>query len=411
MITKRTLLAGATSLAGAALLPGRPARAQGAPILRIGVLNDQSGAYRGNGGQVSVICARQAVAEATASLGLNAEVLVADHQGKPDVALGIARQWFDRDGVDVAIDFQNSSIALAIVGLTREKDKVAMPCNSGTTALTGPQCTPNTIHWAYDTYMLAKTVGGATVKAGGDTWFFITADYAFGHALEADTARFVTDNGGKVLGEVKMPFPSSDFSSALLQARASGAKVVGFANAGTDTVNCIKQAAEFGLVQGGMKMAGLLLQLNDIHALGLEVAHGLVLAETFYWDMNERTRAFTSRVVKATGGVIPNASQAACYASVLHYLKTAATMGAATAKQSGAATVARMKQMPIDDDVIGKASIRVDGRVEQMGYLFEVKAPGASTKPWDYYKLLASLPPGEAFRPLAEGGCPLVKAG
>lgn len=409
MISRRSLLAASPALAAIPLLAAGRARAQAAPVIRFGVLNDQSGPYRGNGGPVSVHCARQAVAEFASTHGLNAEIVVADHQGKPDVALGIARQWFDRDGVDVAMDFQNSAIALAVAGLAKERDKVALVCNSGTTALTGAQCSPNTIHWAYDTYMLAKTVGGATVKAGGDTWWFITADYAFGHALQSDTARFVTETGGKVLGNTNMPFPSSDFSSALLAARTSGAKVVGFANAGTDTVNCIKQASEFGLVQGGMKMAGLLLQINDIDALGLAAAQGLLLAETFYWDLNDRTRAFAGRVAKATGGVMPNASQAANYAAVLHYLKAVAGVGAAAAKQSGSAMVAKMKSMPVDDDTSGKTSIRIDGKVLHDACLFEVKAPSASTKPWDYYKLLATVPGAEAYRPLDQGGCPLVK--
>jgi len=408
MLNRRMALAtGAAALTGTAF---REVRAQTTPTLRIGVLNDQSGAYRGNGGPISVICAKQAVADYAMANGLNAEVVVADHQGKPDVAVGIVRQWFDRDGVDVAMDFQNSAIALAVAGIAKEKDKVAMPCNSGTTTLTGSQCSPNTVHWAYDTYMLAKVTGGATVKAGGDTWFFIVADYAFGHALETDTARFVKEAGGKVLGSTTMPFPSTDFSSALLQAQSSQAKVVGFANAGSDTVNCIKQAAEFGLVQSGIKMAALLLQLNDVHALGLQTAQGLLLSETFYWDMNDRTRAFADRVKVATAGVMPNASQAANYSAVLHYLKAAKVLGIAETKRSGAAAVAKMKQIPIDDDVTGNASIRQDGRVSENAYLFEVKAPSDSKKPWDYYKMLATISGAEAFRPVSEGSCPLVKA-
>ncbi|WP_254070578.1 ABC transporter substrate-binding protein [Acidisphaera sp. L21] len=389
--------------------PNGGARAQSTK-LKLGVLNDQSGAYRGNGGPVSVACAQQAVKEFAAASGLNVEIVVADHQGKADVALGIARQWFDRDGVDVAMDFQNSAIALAVAGLAKEKDKVALVCNSGTTDLTGKQCSPNTLHWAYDTYMLAKVTGGALTKSGGDTWFFITADYAFGHALESDTAKFVQQAGGKILGNVNMPFPSADFSSALLQAQSSGTKVVGFANAGTDTVNCIKQAAEFGLVANGIKMAGLLLQINDIGALGLQAAQGLSLAETFYWDLNERTRAFSSRVSPATSGVMPNASQAACYSAVVHYMKAAAAMGPGEAKKSGAAMVAKMKAMPVDDDATGTCTIRQDGRVMNDAYLFEVKSPAASKKPWDYYKLVATVPAADAFRSLADGGCAFIKS-
>ena len=407
-LTRRATIAAIAGIATTGVTG--PSRAQTKPVLRIGVLNDQSGPYRGNGGPVSVACAKQAVSEFAQANGLAVEIVVADHQGKPDIAIGIARQWFDRDGVDVAMDFQNSAIALAVSALAQEKDKIAMPCNSGTTALTGAHCNPNTLHWAYDTYMLAKIVGGATVKAGGDTWFFITADYAFGHALETDTANFVKQSGGKVLGSVDMPFPSTDFSSALLQAQSSGAKVVGFANAGADTVNCIKQASEFGLVERGQKMAGLLLQINDVHALGLDAAHGLLLSESFYWDLNDHTRAFAKRVSGATGGVMPNGSQAACYAAVLHYLKAAAAMGAEQAKRSGAAAVAKMKQMPVDDDVTSHGAIWSNGKVVQTSYLFEVKTPAASKRPWDYYKLLQTVAPEEAFKPATESGCSLSHA-
>ncbi len=376
-------------------------------MLKLGVLNDQSGPYRGNGGPGSVACVKQAVQEFASQHGLNVEVISADHQGKPDIGLGIARQWFDQ-GVDVAMDFQNSAIALAVAGLAREKDKIALPCNAGTAELTGKQCSPNTIHWAYDTYMLARTVGGATVKTGGDTWFFITADYAFGHALESSTTNFIKKAGGRVLGDINMPFPSNDFSSALLRAQMSGAKVIGFANAGTDTVNCIKQAAEFGISQHNTKMAALLLMINDVHALGLNTAHGLLLANVFYWDLNDRTRAFAKRV-QTSVGAMPTMSQAACYGAALHYMKAAAEMGVADIKKSGRAAVARMKAMPVDDEPFGRCRIRDDGRVLHTAYLFEVKKPDESTKPWDYYKLVATVPPDEAWRPLADGGCPFVR--
>jgi branched-chain amino acid transport system substrate-binding protein len=351
------------------------------------------------------------VQELAAARGLSVEVLVADHQGKPDIGLNAARQWFDRDGVDVVMDFQNSAIALAVAGLAREKDKIAIACNVGTSDLTGARCSPNTLHWAYDTQMLARVVGGAQVRAGNDSWFFITADYAFGHALENDTATFVRAAGGTVLGSVRMPFPGTDFASPLLRAQSSRAKVIGFANAGTDTVNCIKQAAEFGITRRGQKLAGLLLQINDIHALGAETAQGLTLAESFYWDLNDRTRGFARRIGPAMDGAMPNMSQAACYASVLHYLKAAAEMGAAEAKRSGAATVARMKAMPAEDDVFGRSTVREDGRVLHTAYLFEVKSPQESRGAWDYYKLVTTVPPEQAFRPANEGGCALVRAG
>ncbi|MBR0665229.1 ABC transporter substrate-binding protein [Roseomonas hellenica] len=404
--TRRGLLA-----AGAALPMASRGRAQGRPVLRIGVLNDQSGAYRTNGGPGSVANVRLAVQEIAAVRGLEVEVLVADHQGRPDVGLNAARQWFDRDGVDVVMDFQNSAIALAVAGLAREKDRIAIACNVGASDLTGARCSPNTLHWAYDTQMLARVTGGAQVRAGNDTWFFITADYAFGHALENDTGSFVRAAGGRVLGSVRMPFPGTDFASPLLRAQQSRAKVIGFANAGTDTVNCIKQSAEFGITRRGQKLAGLLLQINDIHALDIETAQGLTLAESFYWDLNDRTRGFARRIGPAMGGVMPNMSQAACYASVLHYLKTAAEMGVAEAKRSGAATVARMKATPAEDDVFGRSMLREDGRVLHTAYLFEVKAPSESRGPWDYYKLVAAVPPEEAFRPLAEGGCTMPRAG
>ena len=409
MTTRRTFLA-ATSATAATPVLGR-LRAEGAPVLRIGVLNDQSGAYRTNGGPGSVANVRLAVQELAAARGLNVEVLVADHQGKPDVGLNAARQWFDRDGVDVIMDFQNSAIALAVAGLAREKDKVAIACNVGTSDLTGARCSPNTLHWAYDTQMLARVIGGAHVRAGNDTWFFITADYAFGHALEKDTASFVTGAGGKVLGAIRMPFPGTDFAAPLLQAQQSRAKVIGFANAGTDTVNCIKQAAEFGITRRGQKLAGMLLQINDIHALGLEAAQGLTLAESFYWNLNDRTRAYAKRISPAMGGAMPNMSQAACYAATLHYLKAVADLGPAEAKRSGAAAVTRMKAMPAEDDVFGRSAVRADGRVMHTAYLFEAKAPQDSRGAWDYYKVVAAVPPEEAFRPLNEGGCSLIGAG
>ncbi len=402
MMNRRNLLAGS-----AATLPIGLALAQDVPTIRIGILNDQSGAYRTNGGPGSVACARLALQEFAAASGVRAEILVADHQGRPDVGLAAARRWIDQDGVDVIMDFQNSAIALAVAGLVRERDKIAMVCNAGTTDLTGRACSPNTLHWAYDTHMLANVTGGAMVRAGGDTWFFITADYAFGHALERDTAAFVTRAGGRVVGQVRTPFPNTDFSSALLAAQASRAKVIGFANAGADLVNAVKQAAEFGVTRRGTKLAGLLIQINDIHGLGLQAAQGLSLTESFYWDLNDRTRAFTARVLPGMGGARPNMSQAACYSATLHYLRAVAAVGVAEAKRSGRAVVERMRAAPMEDDVFGSSTLRPDGRVLHKAYLFEVKTPEESRAPWDYYKVIGEVPAEQAFRPMGEGGCSL----
>lgn len=404
MLSRRAALAGSVALGAAA----GQARAQTKPTLKVGVLNDQTGPYRENGGPGSVACTRQAVQEMAAKLGLNVEVLSANHQNKPDIGASIARQWYDQEGVDVILDIQNSAIALAIAGLAREKDKIVMPC-AGVSDLTGKQCTPNTVHWCYDTNMLARVIGDALVKSGGDTWFFITANYAFGHSLETDTSARVQAAGGKVLGSVRLPFPTTDFSSALIQAQASRAKVIALANAGSDTTNAIKQAAEFGVTRNGARLAALLLQISDIHAIGLESAQGLALTETFYWDLNDRTRAFSGRVRQALSGAAPTAPQAACYAATLHYLKAAAAMGAVEAKRSGREAVARMKAMAPDDDVFGKSQIRADGRVLHTAYLFQIKSPAESKQAWDYYKTIETIPADQAFRPLSENGCLLVQ--
>jgi branched-chain amino acid transport system substrate-binding protein len=409
-IDRRTLLAGAAALPAALGASWRPARAQGS-VVKIGVLNDASGHYRDIAGPGSLACVRQAIADFGAR-GFQVETVFADHQNKPDVGVNLARQWYDQDGVDVIIDVTTSSVALAVAGVTREKNKVFLGSTPATSDLTGAQCNANTIHWTYDTYMLAKSTGGAMVKAGGDSWYFLTADYAFGHALERDTGNFVKAAGGRVLGQVRTPFPgTTDFSSFLLQAQAARPKVIGLANAGSDTINSIKQAAEFGVTRRGIKLAALLMFISDVHALGLRTASGLVCSETFYWDLNDRTRAFTQRVLPSMpGGLRPGMGQAGCYSAALHYLKTVADMGVAQAKASGAATVARMKAMPTDDDVFGQGSIRADGRKIQPAYLFEVKTPEESKGPWDYYKLLQTTPAEEAFRPIAEGGCPLVRS-
>ena len=404
-ITRRGFSATA---AAAALLP-RAGRAQASPVLRIGVLNDESGPYRDDGGPTSAICVRQAVAEFAAQ-GFTVDVRVADHQNKPDVGAGIARQWFDQDGVDAIVDVPTSSVALAVASVCKEKNKVMLNNGAASTDLTGAQCSPNTVHWTYDTYMLARSTGGAMVRAGGDTWFFITADYVFGQQLQRDTTHFVEAAGGKVLGSIKYPFPATtDFSSLLVQAQASGAKVLGFANSGGDTINCIKQAHEFGLTEH-MKVAGMLMYNSNVHAIGLDTAQGLLLTESYYWDLNDRTRAFNERVRPKTPNQWPNMVQAGCYASTLHYLKAVSALGIGPAKASGRDVVDRMKAMPTEDDCFGKGLIRADGRKIHPSYLFQAKSPAESHSSWDCLKLVATTPADEAFRPMNEGGCALVKS-
>ncbi len=407
-MTRRDLIASAAGAAVVASLPARRARAA-EPVIKLGVLTDLSGPYKDIGGPLSTECARLAVSDfGAAAKGMKVEVVQADHQNKPDVGAGIARQWFDRDGVDVILDVPNSGVALAIAGVAKEKNKVFLPSNPGTSDLTGKACNANTIHWSYDTWMLAHATGSALVKTGGTSWYFITADYAFGHALQRDASQFVTGAGGKVVGSAAYPFPgTSDFSSFLLQAQSSGAKVVAFANAGADTINSIKQAKEFGITQ---TLAGLLVFISDVHSLGLATAQGLVISGSFYWDFDDRTRAFSDRLWARVPNVRAGMGQAGTYSAALDYLKVAHDMGAAQAKMDGAATVARMKAMPTDDDVFGKGSIREDGRKLHPAYLFQVKTPAESKKPWDYYVIRATIPADEAFRPLKDGGCPLVKS-
>jgi branched-chain amino acid transport system substrate-binding protein len=405
-ISRRTLLGTATAAAAVPLV--RP-RAQGAPTIKIGVLNDMSGPYMAISGPTSIVCCKQAFEDfGIAGKGLNVELVSADHQNKPDLAVSIARQWYDRDGVDMIIDVPTSSVALAVSGVAREKNKVFICSTGATSDLTGKVCSPNMVHWTYDTYMLAKSTGGAMVKAGGDTWYFLTADYAFGKQLQADTTSFIGAAGGKVAGASLYPFPgTTDFSSFLVQAQSSGAKVLGLCNAGADTVNSIKQAHEFGLSKT-TKLAALLMFVNDVHALGLDTAQGLNLTESFYWDLNDRTRAFTDRVRSKTPSNLPSMGHAGCYSGTLHYLKTVHDMGAAEAKKNGVATVARMKKIPVDDDCFGKTTIREDGRNLTPAYLFEVKKPSESKGPWDYYKQVAMTPGTEAYRPLSEGHCEFI---
>jgi branched-chain amino acid transport system substrate-binding protein len=374
--------------------------------VKIGVLTDMSSLYSDIGGPGSVAAAKLAVEDFNpAAHGMKVEVVVADHQNKPDVGAGIARQWYDVDHVDVIVDVPTSSVALAISEVTREKNKVFLGSGPASSDLTGPKCSPNTIQWTYDTWMLANGTGKSLVKTGGDTWFFLTSDYAFGHALERDTAAVVEKNGGKVLGQVLHPLNTSDFSSFLLQAQTSKAKIIGLANAGGDTVNAIKQGAEFGITAGGQHFAGLLMFINDVQALGLKVAQGLVLTETWYWDMTDANRAFTKRWQVARPGKFPSMVPAGVYSSVIHYLKA---IDALKSGADGRVVVAKMKEMPTDDLLFGKGSIRVDGRKLHDAYLFEVKKPSESKYPGDDYKVRATIPAAEAFRPLKDGGCPLV---
>jgi branched-chain amino acid transport system substrate-binding protein len=378
-------------------------------IVKLGELDDQSSLYADSGGPGSVLAVNMAVEDSgLRDKGWTIDVISADHLNKPDVAVGIARQWFDVDKVDAIIGVQNSGTALAVAGVVKEKNGVLLVSGAASSDLTGKACMPNTIHWAYDTYALANGTGKAIVKQGGDTWFFITADYAFGHALQRDTTAVVEANGGKVIGAANVPVNTADFSSFLLQAQSSKAKVVGLANAGGDTTNSIKQAAEFGIVAGGQKLAGLLVFISNIHALGLDIAQGLTFTETFYWDMNDGTRAFSKRFSdRMKNHAEPTMVQAGDYASTLDYLKTLEVMGGNP--HDGAKVVAKMKELPTDDPLFGKGTIRIDGRKIHPAYLFEVKKPSESKYPWDYYKLLATIPADEAFRPLAQSECPLVK--
>jgi branched-chain amino acid transport system substrate-binding protein len=377
--------------------------------VKIGVLNDMSSLYADIGGPNSVVAIKMAVEDSgLKAKGWNIEVLSADHQNKPDVGVSIARQWIDSDKVDAIADTPNSGVALAVNNIVRDKNAVLLNSGAATAALTGAACTPNTVSFTYDTYMLATGTGKALTKAGGDSWFFLTADYAFGAQLEHDTAAVVTANGGKVLGGVKHPLNTSDFSSFLLQAQASKAKVIGLANAGGDTDNAIKQASEFGIVQGGQKLAALLLFINDVHSLGLKTAQGLTFTESFYWDTNDQTRAWSKRFAAlANKNAMPSMTQAGNYAVVLHYLKALEALGGNP--HDGAKVVAKMKELPTDDPLFGKGPLRIDGRRIIPAYLFEVKKPEESKYPWDYYKLIATIPADDAAKPLEASDCPLVK--
>jgi branched-chain amino acid transport system substrate-binding protein len=377
-------------------------------VIKLGVMNDQSGTYSDLSGQGSVWAAKKAIEDFCKATTCHdkIEVVFADHQNKPDVGSNIVRQWFDVDKVDAVVDVPTSSVALAVNTISKEKNKVFLVSGAAASNLTGKDCTPNTIHWTYDTWALANGTGQAIVKTGGDSWFFLTADYAFGHALERDTEAVVVKNGGKVLGKVRHPFPAQDFSSFLLQAQASKAKIIGLANAGADTTNALKQAAEFGIVSGGQNLAGLLVFITDVHALGLKTAQGLIFTEAWYWDANDANRTFAKEFGAANRGNMPTMVQAGVYSAVLHYLKAVHEL---KSDADGAAVIAKMKATPTDDKLFGKGSIRQDGRKIHDMYLFEVKKPQESKGPWDYYKVRATIPADQAFRPLNEGECPLVK--
>ena len=407
-ISRRALLGSAVASA----LPLTRARAQ-KPTVKIGVLTDLSGPYRDTTGPTSIACVKQALLDFDVpGKGLDVQIISADHQNKADIGASIARRWIDNEAVDAIADCPNSSVALAVSQVCREKNKILLDSAATTTALTAEQCSPNTIQWSLDTYLLAKSTGGTMVKSGGTSWFFVTADYAFGHSLEELTAEVVKKTGGKVLGRVRYPFPdTTDFSSYLAQAQASGAKVLGLANAGADLVNCVKQSHEFGLPQSGIRIAPLEMFITDAHVLAPSSSEGLVLTATFYWDLNDGTRRFAKKIAEKTPSNWPNMVHASAYGAVFHYLKTVAEMGPAEAKKSGAATVARMKQMPTEDDAFGKGSIRADGRGMFPAYLFEVKkAAERKNGPWDLYKLLATTPAEEANHPLGAGGCTLGRA-
>ena len=412
-MNRRSALATGLALGGAAWLAGpRNAAAQPGQAIRLGVITDMSGPFADLAGQNAVAATRLAAQEAmAASPGLRVEVLAADHQNRPDIGSNIARTWFDREGVDALVDVPASSAALAAAGLAREKNKVYLASSPGTAELTGAQCNANTVQWTYDTWMLANSTGGAMVRDGGDSWFFVTADYAFGHSMEAEATRFIQAAGGRVLGSTRYPFPATtDFSAFLLRAQASRAKVIGLGFGGVDLVTAVKQAGEFGIGRrGNQRLAALILFITEVHALGLPAAQGLVCSETFYWDLNDRTRAFSARLKQGFGTPAPTMVHAGCYAATLHYLKAAVAMGVGAAKASGAEAVARMKAMPTDDDAFGPGSIRIDGRKIHPAYLLQVKTPEESRGPWDYYKLLQTTPAEQAFRPLGEGGCPLVR--
>jgi branched-chain amino acid transport system substrate-binding protein len=397
------LLGSALSLAAGSL-----AMAQDKTV-KIGALSDQSGLYADLGGPGSTLAAQMAVEDSgLAAKGWKIDIISGDHQNKPDIGTAIARQWFDVDKVDVIVDVPNSGVALAINNVVKERNGVYINSGAATSDLTNAQCSPNTVHWTYDTYMLAHSTGQALVKAGGDTWFFLTADYAFGAALERDTTSVIVANGGKVVGGVKHPLNTADFSSFLLQAQSSKAKIIGLANAGGDTTNSIKQAAEFGIVKSGQKLAALLLFITDVKAIGLETAQGLNFTETFYWDMNDKTREFSKKfAARMKNGAPPTMVQAGVYSGLIHYFKALDGLGGNP--HDGVKVVEKMKSIPTDDPLFGKGEIEPNGRTIHSAFIFEVKKPSESKAPWDFYKLVATVPGDQAFTPLSESKCAMLK--
>jgi len=408
LFTRRAAMGGAAGVFATSATPGRAQN----QVIKIGVLADFSGPYRSTSGPTSLAAAQQAVEDmGLAARGIRVEVLQGDHQNRPDAALALARRWIDQDGVDMICETNNSAVALAVANLVKEKDKLQLSSGAASSALTGAQCSTHTVHWTYDTWMFANVVGGATVRAGGDSWYFLTADYAFGHQLERDTSSFVQRAGGRVLGTARFPFPgTSDFSSFLLQAQASRAKVVGLGMAAADTVTCVKQAHEFGLTRRGQKLAGMIMFVQDVRGIGLEAAQGMLLSEVFYHDLNDRTRGLAQRIFRRTPDNMPSQEHAGTYSCVVHYLKAVEQVGVAHAKSSGMAVLEVMKRMPTDDDAFGPGRIREDNRKIHPAYLFEVKSPAESRGPWDFYKLVSTVGTEEAFRPITEGGCPLIRA-
>jgi branched-chain amino acid transport system substrate-binding protein len=395
----------AVALGAALLLQGGASAQISDDVVKLGVLNDQSAIYSDLSGQGSVVAARMVVEDhGGTAAGKKIEVIFADHQNKPDIGSATASRWYDTERVDAIVDVPVSSVALAVQEVARQRNRIVLFSAAGTSDLTGKACAPGGFHWTFDTVALAKGTASAVTKAGGDTWFFLTADYAFGHTMETDARRYIQEAGGKVLGGVRHPMNTTDYSSFLLQAQGSKAKVLGLANAGGDTINTIKGASEFGLVQGGQKLAGLLLFLTDIHSLGLKTAQGIQLTESFYWDLNDKTRAWSKRFAERHGGKMPTMVHAGVYSAVSHYLKAVDAAGT----DRTAEVAAKMKERPVDDFMTDNAAIRKDGRVMRKFYLFEVKAPSESKAPWDYYKLIREIPAEEASRPIGEGGCPLV---
>ena len=395
------------AVAVAVALAASSAQAQQVSV-KIGVMSDMSSLYADIGGPGSTAAAKLAIADfAKSNPNVKVELVSADHQNKADVGSGVVNKWYDAENVDLVIDVPNSGVALAVSQIAATKNKVFIVSGAAASDLTGPKCNANTVHWTYDTWMLANGTGKALVKTGGDTWFFLTADYAFGHALERDTAAAVVANGGKVLGQVRHPLNTNDFSSFLLQAQTSKAKIIGLANAGGDTINSIKAGTEFGIAKGGQKFAGLLVFVSDVNALGLQTAEGLTLTETWYWDGNDNNRSWTKRwqTERAAAGKFPTMVQAGVYSGITHYLKAVAALKSAA---DGKAVVAEMKKLPTDDPLFGKGTVRADGRKVHDAYLLEVKSPAESKYPGDFYKVKATIPAAEAFRPLKDGNCPLV---